>query len=150
MKIKLEVSRERDEEIRAFLTAHGIEVDDDAPLVLHETDRYPDRLSVRRRDTGEKVLIAAADVVFAEAFGHEVVVHTTGGAFVTAEPLGRLLAGLDPTLFCRVSNSVFVARLHVRKIKPTLSQKFVLELSDGAIVDVTRGYYASFREYFRL
>ena len=55
---------------------------------------------------------------------------------------------LDPREFLRVSKSVIISRKHVRKIRPSLSMKFILTMSDGTLVDVTRTYYSDFRRFF--
>ena len=55
---------------------------------------------------------------------------------------------LDPKDFLRVSKSVIIARKHVKKIRPSLSMKYILTMSDGTLVDVTRSYYSDFRRFF--
>ena len=45
---------------------------------------------------------------------------------------------------------MIIARRHVKKIRPALSMKFILTLSDGTVVDVTRSYYSAFREFFNI
>ena len=55
---------------------------------------------------------------------------------------------LDPNKFLRVSKSVIIARKHVKKIRPSLSMKYILTMSDGTLVDVTRSYYSDFRRFF--
>ena len=57
---------------------------------------------------------------------------------------------LDPQVFLRISKSVIIARNHVRKIRPSLSMKYILTLTDGTVVDVTRSYYSDFRRFFNL
>ena len=48
--------------------------------------------------------------------------------------------------FFRVSNSCIVSLKKIKRIKPSITMKFVLEMTDGSLVDVTRGYYYSFKE----
>ena len=47
MKIRLAVREERYEELRKELEEKGIEIDEASDLVLSETGKYPDYLSVR-------------------------------------------------------------------------------------------------------
>ncbi len=47
MKVKLIVSTERYDEIKRALIERGIEIDDNADLVLSENNRFPDNLIVR-------------------------------------------------------------------------------------------------------
>ena len=53
---------------------------------------------------------------------------------------------VDPEDFLRVSNGVIVALRHIRSIKPALSMRFALTLSDGRRADVTRSCYYAFKE----
>ena len=52
--------------------------------------------------------------------------------------------------FIRVSNSCIISKKKIKRIKPSLSMKYVLEMTDKSLVDVTRGYYHSFRERMRI
>ena len=62
----------------------------------------------------------------------------------------QLEAQLDPREFLRVSKSVIISRRHVKQIRPSLSMKYVLTLTDGTLVDVTRSYYSDFRRFFNI
>ena len=146
MKVKLSVSRAREQEVRAALAAHGIQVDEDADLVLSERDRSADCLMVRDRETRELVRLPAEEIVSVESFGHAVEVYARDGVYRSGERLYRLEALLGPERFLRVSNSAIVARDKIRRISPALSMKFTLTMADGRRVDVTRSYYYLFRE----
>lgn len=148
MKVRLAVSPERYEPLRAQLGAHGIEVDDSAELVLSETGRFAETLAVRERAGGVRVLLPVEEIVSIETLGREVVVYARGRCWQTGERLYRLAARLDPDRFLRVSQSTVVNRAAVREITPTLFMRFILTLSDGRRVDVTRTYYYLFKESF--
>lgn len=148
MKIKLAVSNERYEEVRSLLTEHGIEIDDDSDLVLREIDRFPGHLTVKDTASNERILLPVEEILYIETFGHIVEVHTQNETYQAPDRLYKIVDLLDPDKFLRISNSVVIARSHVRKISPTLSMKFVLTMSDGKRVDVTRSYYHTFKDYF--
>lgn len=148
MKVRLEVSAEREEAVKAALFAGNVEIADDAAYVLSESGQYPDWLPVREPASGARRLLAVKEIVLIESFGHTVEVRTQDAAYLAADRLYRLQAQLDPEQFLRVSNSAIVAKRHVEEIAPTFSMKFVLKMSNGARVDVTRGYYASFKNSF--
>lgn len=150
LKIKLNVSDENYEEIEQKLLSAGFEIDDDAPFVLSQKDVFPSFLSAKS-PAGDKVKLLVKDIVFIESYGHEVIIHTTDNiAYHSTERLYQLSATLDNNKFLRVSNCAIISKNHVKKIKPTLSMKFVLTMSDGSLVDVTRSYYNSFKEFFRI
>ena len=149
MKIRLLVSEAHRMEITEKLEKAGFQIDDEAPFLLSETQVHPAFLNVRD-SRGERVRLATEDIIFMESYGHRVEVHTAQGSYQAADRLYQLAEILDPRQFLRISNSVIIARRHVKKIRPALSMKFILTLSDGTVVDVTRSYYSAFREFFNI
>ena len=98
---------------------------------------------------GEKLRLKSEEIIFIESFGHSVVIHSTDGeCYYALDRLYQLTSILDNTKFIRVSNCAIIARLHVKRIKPSISMKFILTMSDGSLVDVTRSYYSSFKDFF--
>ena len=149
LKIRLQLTKANYEPVRRELEGAGIGIDDEAPYVLTEADSPGVFLAVRTAE-GDRMKVPAAEIIFIESYGHNVDVHAKSGVYASSDPLYKLAAELDPAKFLRISNSVIVARRHVKKIRPTLSMKFVLTLSDGTLVDVTRSYYGAFREFFNI
>lgn len=148
MKIRLNVSDECYEQIEKKLLSAGFEIDDDAPFVLSQKDIFPSFLSVKS-PTGERIRLSVKDIIFIESYGHDVIVHGADNtAYQSAERLYQLSSVLDSEKFLRVSNCAIISKSHVKKIKPSISMKFVLTMSDGSLVDVTRSYYNNFREFF--
>lgn len=148
MKVKLSVSQEHYEEIKATLLEHGIEIDENADLVLSESSRYIDNLIVKDLKTAERVCLSVNEIISIEAFGHSVEVYIQDGSYQSKERLYKIENLLDPDKFLRVSNSVIIARDKIKKISPTLSMKFILTMYDGRNIVVTRSYYYIFRESF--
>lgn len=150
MKIRISVSEEKYCDVVSFMEEHGIEtVEEDADYILTETDRYPAFISVRN-DKKERVGLPVGDVTFIEAFGKDIEIHTTDQTFFTQERMYQLEALLDPQEFIRVSKSVIISRKHIKRIRPSLSMKFIVTLSGGTIVDVTRSYYNEFKRFFNI
>ncbi|MBP1534989.1 MAG: LytTR family transcriptional regulator [Ruminococcus sp.] len=145
MKIKLMVSEENYSQIFKELTAMGIEIDDGAQLILSEKNVYVSRL-IGRHDN-EIFRLNTKDISHIESFAHDIIAHCGGDEYKLTERLRRLEEILDPEEFIRVSNSVIVSAEHIKSIRPSLSQKFVLTMSDGSKVDVTRTYYYIFKEF---
>ena len=148
MKIRLNVSDERYAELEQKLLSAGFEIDDEAELIITEKERYSSFIAVKNKK-GEKLRLKSEEIIFIESFGHEVVVHSTDGeSYYAYDRLYQLCTILDNEKFLRVSNCAIIAKFHVKKIKPSLSMKFVLTMSDGSLVDVTRSYCNSFKEFF--
>lgn len=150
MKLKLAVSDESYEEVSRFLTGHGIELDDEADLILTQRDKYVSHISARDPKTGEKLHLSVDELVYIETYGHLVELHTGAETFHTADRLYQLAAMLDPERFLRISNSVIISKRRVSRIDPAFSMKFVLVMSNGDKVDVTRSYYNIFKEAFKI
>ena len=148
MKIRLNVSDEKYAELEQKLLSAGFEIDDEAELIITEKERYSSFIAVKNKK-GEKLRLKSEEIIFIESFGHEVVVHSTDGeSYYAYDRLYQLCTILDNEKFLRVSNCAIIAKFHVKKIKPSLSMKFVLTMSDGSLVDVTRSYCNSFKEFF--
>lgn len=150
MKIKLSVSEECYGEIRQFLTEKGIELDEDAEFELIQRDKFISYLSVKEPETGKKLRLSTDEIVSIESYGHIVEVHTLHAIYTTADRLYQLVSLLDPDRFIRVNKSVIVSKNKIKKIKSGLSMKFTLIMCNDQHFDVTRSYYNSFKEAFRL
>lgn len=146
MKIKLLVSEKRYADIEKELASCGIEIDDNADLVLSEANSYLDYIMGKR---DEKICrIPTNEITYIESLAHDIVAHTINGEYKLRERLWQLESMLDPQMFLRVSNSVIIAKDKVKLIRPALSQKFTLTLADGSLVDVTRSYYYIFKDKY--
>ncbi len=146
LRIKLLVSGARYEELEKDLTEKGFVIDDDADLLLTEKDLFIDHLIVKSEPRNERVRIGTDEIISIESFGHDVIIQTAQGAFKTGERLYQLERMLNPAQFLRISNSVIIAKDKIKRIKPALSSKFILTMSNGHIADVTRSYYGIFKD----
>ncbi|MCR5690022.1 MAG: LytTR family transcriptional regulator [Clostridiales bacterium] len=150
MKISLNVREESVQEVTRALREEPVEITEEAPYILSEVTVSSGLLTVRDLKNEERVLVPLADVVQFAAFGHTVEVRTREKIYSVSTPLYKLNEMLEERSFLRVSNSVIVAVGHIRQIKPTLSMRFILTMSDGSEADVTRSYYYAFKEYFHI
>ena len=148
MKVKLALSKERYDEIKELLIEHGIEIDDDAELVLSENNRFLDNLVVKDIKNNERVVLSVEDIVYIEAFGHNVEVHTKNYTYQSSDRLYKIMNQLNPDKFLRISNSVVIQKDKVKRISSTLSMKFILTMINDKKVDVTRSYYYIFKDSF--
>ncbi|MEH7383054.1 hypothetical protein V7138_21505 [Bacillus sp. JJ1533] len=57
MKIKLDISNGRYDEIESALEELGIEIDDTVDLVLSETNSFIDNLIVREKETNARIVL---------------------------------------------------------------------------------------------
>lgn len=148
MKVKLIASDEHYEELAQELHSLGIELDDDARLILQETDVWLDHLNCRKENELHRV--AVKEILYIESLSHDILVHTARDVYKSGVRLWQLNNQLNPQEFLRISNSMIVAMGQIKSIKPALSQRFLLTMSDDSKVDVTRTYYHAFREAMRI
>ena len=144
MRVKLLVKKTKYAAIKDELTALGLEIDDDAEFVFMEANSFVDCLTCKKE--GEIYRLQTNEIFFIESFSHDVFVQAKEGMYKVGERLWQLENMLDPDSFLRVSNSVIVAKDKIKSIKPALSQKFLLTMVNGSVVDVTRSYYYRFKE----
>lgn len=141
MKIRLSVSKERYQEIQTILLEHGIEIDENAQLVLSENEPFGNSLVVKDTETSARVFLSKEEIISIESFGHAVEVYTQEKSYQALDRLYKIQNQLDPDKFLRIRNSVIIQTNKIKKIAPTLSMKFILTMSNGRNVDVTRSYY---------
>ena len=145
MKVRLLVSEEKYTDIYKQLTAAGIEIDDQADLILSENNVCVKYLIGRQGD--DIFRLDVREITHIESFAHDIIAYSGGAEYKLTERLRRLEEILDPGEFIRVSNSAIVAVHHIKSIRPAISQKYLLTLTDGSKVDVTRTYYYIFKEF---
>ena len=145
MKVRLSVSDTIYEQTKKELLEHGIEIDDGSELELIERQGQTEYLNVKN-EVGDRLKIRVDEIVFIESFGRNMDVHTEKEVYRASERMYILEKELAGRGFIRVSNSCIVASKKIKRIKPSITMKYVLEMTDKSLVDVTRGYYYSFKE----
>jgi len=145
MKVRLSVSDTIYEKTKKELIEHGIEIDDGSELELIERQGQTEYLNVKN-EVGDRLKIRVDEIVFIESFGRNMDVHTEKEVYRASERMYILEKELAGRGFIRVSNSCIVARKKIKRIKPSITMKYILEMTDRSLVDVTRGYYYSFKE----
>lgn len=146
MRVRLKLNSNRRETTIKELEALGIEISEEADLILTEEGFREGELFCREGE--ERIPVSIEEILYIESLGKEVFVHTENHTYLTAMRLYVLEKALPAERFIRISNSVIISRNSIKKIRPALSQKFYLTLKNDAVVDVTRSYYVRFKEYF--
>ncbi|WP_236637654.1 LytTR family DNA-binding domain-containing protein [Exiguobacterium sp. SH1S21] len=124
MKIKLDISTERYDEIKSMLEERGIEIDDTADLVLSTSTPFVQHLTVKEKDTNERIVLPVADIICIESFGRTVEIQTQESVYLATDRLYRLVSLLDPTSFLRISNSVVIATNQIKSNQTNQTHSF--------------------------
>ena len=146
MRVKLKLNSDKRESVRMELEDMGVEISEEADLILTEENYCEGELLCRRNE--DRFLIPFEEILYIESQGKEVFVYTGKSKFSAAVRLYMLERTLPAEKFIRISNSVIINRTAIKKIRPALSQKFYLTLKNDAVVDVTRSYYVRFKDYY--
>ena len=146
--MKLKVMLDPDDPILEEIRKLNIEIDERSEYVLTKREMDLNYLPARN---GEQIFyISIDDIIYIDSLGHDVMIHTMDGTYVTRERLKQLERMLDPDDFLRVSNSSIVSVKNIRRIEASILQKFILHMSNGDKVDVTRSYYYIFKDRFNI
>lgn len=146
MQIKLRLNKSTKESIIGELQEKDIEVTEESKLILTEEDYIGD--SIECRDGEGIFFVNTESICYIESIGHDVYLNTNDKKYKTRYRIYQLEKLLPSDRFIRISNSVIIKKNSIRHIKPALSCKFYLTLTNGAVVDVTRTYYYKFKEFY--
>ena len=142
MNIKLMLDPE--DPIRKILESMGIIDDPDSKYALIRRGGEVNYIAGKRED--QQFFIDVNDICFIESMGHDIIIHASDGTYNSGERLKALEQVLTAERFLRVSNSSIVNLKKIKRIESSLLQKFILHMTNGSKVDVTRSYYYIFRE----
>jgi two-component system LytT family response regulator len=111
---------------------------------LKSARRYPDRLLLK--DEGNVVVVLVADIDWIEAADNYIKVHARGARYRVRQAIKDVETKLDPAHFARAHRSAIVNLDRVRTLQPMAAGEYVIALSSGDKVALSRGYRDSFRE----
>jgi len=111
---------------------------------LRAREQYADRLLVKSE--GRVTVVQVEDVDWIEAADNYARVHTARGRYLVREPIKSLERKLDPRHFARVHRSAIVNLARVRELQPMFGGEYVIILSTGTKLTLSRGYRDAFRD----
>jgi len=111
---------------------------------LRAREQYADRLLVKSE--GRVTVVQVEDVDWIEAADNYARVHTARGRYLVREPIKSLERKLDPRHFARVHRSAIVNLARVRELQPMFGGEYVIILSTGTKIALSRGYRDAFRD----
>ncbi len=111
---------------------------------LKSPARYADRLLLR--DEGSVLVVLVSDINWVEASDNYLIVYARGARYRVRQTIKGLASQLDPAHFARVHRSAIVNLDRVRSLEPMAAGEYVITLSTGEKVPLSRGYRDHFRE----
>lgn len=104
--------------------------------------RWLSRLPIR--DENGFVFVPVDQILWIEAANKYVVVHTTAGTHIVRQTIQSLQDKLDPGQFVRIHRSTVVRKSAVRGLHPLFHGDYVVRLTNGEEVTLSRSFRASF------
>ncbi|MEM1127676.1 MAG: LytTR family DNA-binding domain-containing protein [Bacteroidota bacterium] len=89
---------------------------------------------------GRVAVVHADDIVWVEAAGDYVQLHTSSTIHLLRETMARMEKRLDPARFVRIHRSTIVRVDQVRELRPLPNREYGVVLVDGAEVRLSRSY----------
>jgi DNA-binding LytR/AlgR family response regulator len=143
-RVNIKLMLDPEDPIRKSLESMGIIDDPDSKYALIRRGGEVNYIAGKRED--QQFFIDVNDICFIESMGHDIIIHASDGTYNSGERLKALEQVLPAERFLRVSNSSIVNLKKIKRIESSLLQKFILHMTNGSKVDVTRSYYYIFRE----
>lgn len=112
-------------------------------LLALVTDLKPGPQPLERfviKSGGRVFFLRAADIEWIEAAGNYVKLHIGAETHVFRETMNSLEARLDPSVFFRIHRSHIVNIERVRELQPWFNGEYVVFLTSGARLTLSRGY----------
>jgi two-component system LytT family response regulator len=109
-----------------------------------EAGAYPDKLSIR--DGDEVQLVPVGDIDWIDAAGDYMCVHAGGVTHIMRITMKQLERLLNPLQFLRVHRSTIVNASRVAAAQSLTNGEFLLTLSEGTQLKVSRSYRDRVRE----
>ena len=142
MNIKMMLDPE--DPMRKSLEELGIRDDPDSQYVLTLQGSSVNYIAGKRED--QQFYIDVKEIIYIDSLGHDVMIHTSDGIYNSGDRLKTLEQIMPADKFLRVSNSAIVNLKKIKRIESSIMQKFILHMTNGSKVDVTRSYYYIFRD----
>ncbi len=142
--MKINMLLENDDPIINELNELGIETDPSSEYILTKRNKESNYIPAKNKE--KSFYLNVKDIIYLESMGHKILIHTKDNTYYSMDTLKQMDNILDSTYFLRISNSVIIAINKISKIESLIFQKFILHMSNGDKVDVTRTYYYIFKE----
>lgn len=112
-------------------------------ITVHE--RTPG-LTLAVKERGHTRFIMLSEILWLEAAGDYVLIHTNGSVHSLRETMRAIEAKLDPALFARVHRSTIINKSYIDEIAPLQKGEAQLRLRNGVTIKVSRSYRQNIRD----
>lgn len=107
-----------------------------------EANPWLSRLAIK--DENGIVFVPVEQILWVEAANKYVVVHTTNRNHIVRQTIKSLEDTLDPKEFLRIHRSILVRKAAVRGLHPLFHGDYIVKLTNGAELTLSRNFRGSF------
>ncbi|QDP01373.1 LytR/AlgR family response regulator transcription factor [Thalassotalea sp. PS06] len=111
------------------------QLEDDKPV---STSSYSDVLAIK--DVGETTLVPTKDIIWIDAAGDYMCVHTMEKTHILRKTMKELELLLDPRVFIRTHRSAMVNKRYIDKFGNQVNGEYYLILTNSKELKVSRSY----------
>jgi two-component system, LytTR family, response regulator len=104
--------------------------------------QYLSRLSIKEEDG--IVMVPVDRILWIEAANKYVVIHTTDQKHIVRQTIQSLEDSLDPKQFVRIHRSTLVRKAAVRGLHPLFHGDYLVKLTNGVELTLSRSFRGSF------
>jgi two-component system LytT family response regulator len=108
---------------------------------------YQDRFVVKQPE--RQFFVPAAEVLYLEATGSGVLLHTTRAAHPVRAALAQLAERLDPAHFLRIHRSFVINTDHIVEFKSWAHGEYLFRMANGQHVTSSRSYNAAIQQFLK-
>jgi two-component system LytT family response regulator len=95
-------------------------------------------------------VIPAHDIIFIEAEGDYVMIHTAGGKFLKEKTMKYFETHLDPATFTRIHRSFIVNLNYIARLELYDKEQYVVKLKEGTTLKASSAGYKTLKEQLNL
>lgn len=106
------------------------------------SSRYWSRLSIKEEDG--IVMVPVDRILWIEAANKYVVIHTIDQKHILRQTIQNLEDNLDPKQFVRIHRSTLVRKAAVRGVHPLFHGDYLIKLTNGVELTLSRSFRGSF------
>jgi two-component system LytT family response regulator len=118
-----------------------------APITEADPGRTPLRRLLAKRD-GRLVVLKAVEIDWIESSANYASLHVGKESYLVRETMQSLEGRLDPAQFLRIHRSTIVNLDRVQQIEPYFHGDYIVRLSDGQRLTLSRTYRDRLQKHF--
>jgi two-component system, LytTR family, response regulator len=128
--------------LRRLQTRNGHPAGDERSTAPSGAERWLSRITIKQDDG--IIFVPVEEILWIEAANKYVVIHTAARTHLARQTVQSLENQLDPKQFVRIHRSTIVRKAAVRGLHPLFHGDYIVRLTNGAELTLSRNFRESF------